>query len=422
MEIINFCLSERGMSAQTHTYTGYRTADGIHLEYYIGTDSWDGDGYAESRNVIRKIDGGEDVLCRLNDLFEACRIQKWAGFCGSNPSGTLDGSSMSFEAVLADGTKISASGTNNFPKNYHEFAKTLHRLMTSEKISDTEFTEGTYAVTLPESWVGRVTAGFSEGFVTFSVDRSDGSELTFFIIDNDSCGYSSPSYRGREEVGRLVFGDDVRFITARDHDSIASYANRVSGEVLALLESYNDDRAAIIKSIRGVNGYKFCAEDGMTLYMSEAMTLADSARSLWLSLNFAGDYPGGSKPITLKRRQYIQMFPSYTYTDTIEDVRRKFLKVFSEEFTERTLKHAVAEKSLIEYRGSVYVLCKKSKGEVSRNSYVDSVWDEGNGKFTVVMAVGMPSAEDVIYVSLPVGKNAEGRFVFTDYPYWDKSE
>ena len=28
MEIINFCLSERGMSAQTHTYTGYRTADG----------------------------------------------------------------------------------------------------------------------------------------------------------------------------------------------------------------------------------------------------------------------------------------------------------------------------------------------------------------------------------------------------------
>ena len=47
MEIINFCLSERGMSAQTHTYTGYRTADGIHLEYYIGTDSWDGDGYAD---------------------------------------------------------------------------------------------------------------------------------------------------------------------------------------------------------------------------------------------------------------------------------------------------------------------------------------------------------------------------------------
>lgn len=103
-------------------------------------------------------------------------------------------------------------------------------------------------------------------------------------------------------------------------------------------------------------------------------------------------------------------------------MRRKFLKVFSEEFTERTLKHAVAEKSLIEYRGSVYVLCKKSKGEVSRNSYVDSVWDEGNGKFTVVMAVRMPSAEDVIYVSLPVGKNAEGGFVFTDYPYWDKSE
>ena len=87
---------------------------------------------------------------------------------------------MSFEAVLADGTKISAFVTNNFPKNYHEFAKALRRLITSEKLSDTEFTEGTYAVTLPESWVGRVTAGFSEGCVTFSVDR-DGGELTFFI-------------------------------------------------------------------------------------------------------------------------------------------------------------------------------------------------------------------------------------------------
>lgn len=156
--------------------------------------------------------------------------------------------------------------------------------------------------------------------------------------------------------------------------------------------------------------------------MSEAMTLADTARSLWLSLNFAGDYPGGSKPITLKRRQYIQMFPSYTYMGTIDEVRRKFLKVFSEEFTDRTLKCAVAEKNLVEYKGNVYVLCKKSKGEVSRNSYVDSISDEGNGKFTVVMAVKMPSAEDAVYVGLPVGKNAEGRFVFTDYPYWDKSK
>ncbi len=421
MEIISFNLCESGMSAQTHTYKGHRTADGIHLEYYIGTNSWDRDGCTESRNVIRKIDRGEDMLCRLNDLFEACQIQKWAGFRGSNPSGVLDGSSMSFEAVLADGTKISAFGTNNFPKNYHEFAKALRRLITSEKLSDTEFTEGTYAVTLPESWVGRVTAGFSEGCVTFSVDR-DGGELTFFIIDNDSCGYSSPSYRGREEVGRLVSEDDVRFITARDHDSIASYARGASGDALALTESYNDDKSAIIKSIRGVNGYKFCAEDGTVLYMSEAMTLADTARSLWLSLNFAGDYPGGSKPITLKRRQYIQMFPSYTYMGTIDEVRRKFLKVFSEEFTDRTLKCAVAEKNLVEYKGNVYVLCKKSKGEVSRNSYVDSISDEGNGKFTVVMAVKMPSAEDAVYVGLPVGKNAEGRFVFTDYPYWDKSE
>jgi len=25
-------------------------------------------------------------------------------------------------------------------------------------------------------------------------------------------------------------------------------------------------------------------------------------------------------------------------------------------------------------------------------------------------------------VELPTGKNAAGKFVFTDYPYWDRSE
>lgn len=49
------------------------------------------------------------------------------------------------------------------------------------------------------------------------------------------------------------------------------------------------------------------------------------------------------------------------------------------------------------------------------------VEDDGNGNFTVVMAVRKRSVDDIIYVKLPTGKNAEGKFVFTDYPYWDKS-
>ena len=77
---------------------------------------------------------------------------------------------------------------------------------------------------------------------------------------------------------------------------------------------------------------------------------------------------------------------------------------------------------LIEYKGDVYVVCKKRTGEASYNSCVDCVRNEGNGKFTVVIAVKMPPNGNKRYVDLPTEKNAAGEFVFTDYPYWDRSE
>lgn len=80
--------------------------------------------------------------------------------------------------------------------------------------------------------------------------------------------------------------------------------------------------------------------------------MADEARSLCLSLNFAGEYPGSAKPLRLKRKNYVPMFPPYDYINTIEGVRKKFLKVFSEEFTDKTLNRALADKELIEYTDS----------------------------------------------------------------------
>lgn len=82
-------------------------------------------------------------------------------------------------------------------------------------------------------------------------------ELTFFIIDNDKYGYSSDAYKGRIEVGRLISGEDVRFITARDHYAIASYAAEVSEEALELWKNYESDKLSIVESLRGVNGYAF---------------------------------------------------------------------------------------------------------------------------------------------------------------------
>lgn len=423
MDFKSFKLVQTGMTAQRRVYEGYKTENGVHLEYYISTEMWDDktSENVECRDTIRKIDGDEKLFQKLCELFGNCRIEKWADFHGYD-SRVLDGTGMSFEAVLADGTGVNANGTNSFPKNFSTFTQELHKLIATEKINSVKFTDGTYEVTLPVSWVGTVTASFSENHVAFYVDKTDGGELTFFIIDNDTYGYSSDSYKGRIEVGRLISDEDVRFITARDNYSIASYAKSVSDEAAAIWNNYENDKLAIIESLRGVNGYEFYPEDGTTLCYADARKMADEARSLWLSLNFAGEYSGSAKPVRFKRKNYVPMFPPYDYINTIEGVRKKFLKVFSEEFTDKTLNRAIADKELIEYKGDVYVACKKRKGEASYNSCVDCVRDEGGGKFTVVIAVKMPPNGNKLYVDLPTEKNAAGEFVFSDYPYWEKSE
>ena len=419
----SFKLVQTDMTAQRRVYEGYKTENGVHLEYYISTEMWDDktSENVECRDTIRKIDGDEKLFQKLCELFGNCRIEKWADFHGYD-SRVLDGTGMSFEAVLADGTEVNADGNNSFPKNFSTFTQELHKLIATEKINSVKFTDRTYEVTLPVSWVGTVTASFSENHVAFYVDKTDGGELTFFIIDNDTYGYSSDSYKGRIEVGRLISDEDVRFITARDNYSIASYAKSVSDEAAAIWNNYENDKLAIIESLRGVNGYEFYPEDGTALYYADARKMADEARSLWLSLNFAGEYSGSVKPVRFKRKNYVPMFPPYDYINTIESVRKKFLKVFSEEFTDKTLNRAIADKELIEYKGDVYVACKKRKGEASYNSCVDCVRDEGGGKFTVVIAVKMPPSGNKLYVDLPTEKNAAGEFVFSDYPYWEKSE
>lgn len=83
----------------------------------------------------------------------------------------------------------------------------------------------------------------------------------FFIIDNDSY-YTAEDYPGAAAVGRLVFGDDVRCITARDCEAIAGNTDKIAKEALALAESYASDKQAIIESLRGINGYTLIPEDG----------------------------------------------------------------------------------------------------------------------------------------------------------------
>ena len=160
-----------------------------------------------------------------------------------------------------------------------------------------------------------------------------------------------------------------------------------------------------------MNGYEFYPEDGSTLYEEEAWELSEQARSLWLRLTFAGEYSEGMSPVQIQGRKYLPMFPARDGVYTIEQVREKFLAVFSKEFTDKTLNAAIASKDLLEYNGNVYTAYKKNRGETSYNSWADHVRDDGAGKFTVVMGVSMPPDGSTVYVELPTGKNAAGKFV-----------
>lgn len=134
MDFKSFKLVQSDMTAQRRVYEGYKTENGVHLEYYISTEMWDDktSENVECRDTIRKIDGDEKLFQKLCELFGNCRIEKWADFHGYD-SRVLDGTGMSFEAVLADGTGVNANGTNSFPKNYSTFTQELHKLIATEK-------------------------------------------------------------------------------------------------------------------------------------------------------------------------------------------------------------------------------------------------------------------------------------------------
>lgn len=129
---------------------------------------------------------------------------------GGTNNAVLDGTSMSFEAELSDGTYISASGSNKFPSNYGTLTNTLYNMTTRVEITDTHFTNERYEITLPESWVGVVTARFGEGHISFM---------------------------------------------ARNLYSLDAYGNNISEEVQKIADTYEADRQAVIDSFKPVNGY-----------------------------------------------------------------------------------------------------------------------------------------------------------------------
>ena len=71
----------------------------------------------------------DKVLTLLND----CELVSWDGFVGNHPKDVKDGIMFSLKAAVNGGRKISAHGSENFPKHFREFRDGLNNLLTQNK-------------------------------------------------------------------------------------------------------------------------------------------------------------------------------------------------------------------------------------------------------------------------------------------------
>ena len=70
------------------------------------------------------------------DLLNECNLMDWDSFQGKHPYGVKDGVMFSMSAVVNEGRRIRASGSENFPKGYHELEKALYQMMRDSQNPD----------------------------------------------------------------------------------------------------------------------------------------------------------------------------------------------------------------------------------------------------------------------------------------------
>ncbi|MBQ6478573.1 MAG: hypothetical protein IJI44_04300 [Erysipelotrichaceae bacterium] len=70
----------------------------------------------------------EEILNLLN----SCDILCWDGFFGKHPRYVSDGEMFLFTAIVDEGKKIRAEGSENFPKHFSEFRKGLREILERE--------------------------------------------------------------------------------------------------------------------------------------------------------------------------------------------------------------------------------------------------------------------------------------------------
>ena len=65
------------------------------------------------------------ALKLLND----CGVLSWDGFHGAHPRGVADGTMFNLRATVNGGTRIYATGSENFPRHYRDLTDGLYEIL-----------------------------------------------------------------------------------------------------------------------------------------------------------------------------------------------------------------------------------------------------------------------------------------------------
>ena len=130
---------------------------------------------------------GKELKARLLEIIEKADLLAWNGFNGTD-SNWLDGTTMHFNAQLSNGDRISAYGSNSFPKTYWSFVKELRNLLEFERLDNREFTHMGIRLLLPEEWVGVVSVQHSDGHVCFYYEIN-GNSIYLVALSFSQYGY-----------------------------------------------------------------------------------------------------------------------------------------------------------------------------------------------------------------------------------------
>ena len=247
MDFQSIRISESGSMAYSTVYYAEKTADGVRLEYYMGSYYWDGNDQKEDKQMIHQIDGDVVLYEHVAELAGKYNLASWDGFSGSDPN-VLDGYGFTLEAVLADGTTIFASGSNKFPEGYRGFIGEMDALLSREVITETRFDTGDYSIELPESWLNNVTAVFREGYVAFEV-QTEVQNRTILCIYNEPYEYGN----GGEDYQTIKKyhkeGSDWYIVMYRYPEADSAY-DEMNDAQKAICDSLNDDMQTIAESLK----------------------------------------------------------------------------------------------------------------------------------------------------------------------------